>query len=289
MQASGQVFQVFPEQQPAAPATAPTPTQPSQSQSTSTQPSQPQSAPKPAKPAHTPDPEKPAKRKRRRFQLHKLKFHKVKTWVLLLILIPLLFLDATLLRIDHLRMSDLRTAVLDADAAEDDQAIADNLAALRDFTLSNIVINVIDDNGQQKVTFGTGPFYLEHQYIRDANAALEQAESELADDNNPYGNIYQAASEVCQPQAIANGWDWNTPDYINCMMGEIQKYPSSEDLTDTVAANLPSTELYRLNYASPLWAPTLSGFCLLITLILIVVIFIRFLTWIFLRVSLFFI
>lgn len=224
-----------------------------------------------------------------KLKLHKLKFRKLKTWQLIVILIPLLFIDATLLRIDHLRMADLRMAVLTADENEDDAAVAENLAALKAFVFSNIVINVVDDNGVQKVTFGTGPFYLEHQYIRAANRALEDAEHTLAADSNPYGNIYKAASDVCQPQAIANGWDWNTPSFINCMTSEIQKYPASENLSDQIAASLPSTELYRKNYASPFWAPTLTGFMLLLTLVLIVVILIRCLIWIVLRFSLLFI
>ena len=218
----------------------------------------------------------------------RLKF-KIKTWQLLLILIPFLFLDATLLRMDHIRMTELRDAVLAADEAEDDEEISRTREELKNFVFSNIVINIVEDNGAQKITFGTGPFYLEHQYIRAANAALKAAEQNLAADANPNGNIYAAASAVCQPLAIANGWSWNNANYINCMMTEIQKYPSADELQDQVVASLPSTELYRKNYASPVWAPTLAGFMILITVIIIVVIFIRGVIWIVLRLSLLFI
>lgn len=219
----------------------------------------------------------------------RLKFHKVKTWKLLVILVPLLFVDATLLRIDHIRMTELRDAVLEADKNNDDEEIARTLDELKNYVFSNIVINVVDDNGKQRVTFGTGPFYLEHQYIRAANKALEEAESKIAEDGNPNGNIYQLASETCRPQAIANGWSWDDPNYINCMVGEIQKYPAADEINDTIAASLPSTELYRKNYASPIWAPTLTGFVLLLTLVLIVVIFIRGVVWVILRLSLLFV
>lgn len=219
----------------------------------------------------------------------RIKFHKIKTWQLLVMLVPLLFVDATLMRLDHIRMTELRDAVMEADAAEDDQAIADGLEKLKDFVFSNIVINVVDDNGAQKVTFGTGPFYLEHQYIRAANAALEAAEQQMSADTNPNGNVYQMASDVCRPLAIANGWSWNDANYINCMTGEIQKYPAADNLQDQIAANLPSTELYRHNYASPVWAPSLTGFMILVTLVVIVVIFIRALMWIILRLSLLFV
>ena len=219
----------------------------------------------------------------------RIKFHKVKTWKLLVLLVPLLFVDATLLRIDHIKMTELRDAVLEADKNENDEEISQNLEKLKDFVFSNIVINVVDDNGNQRVTFGTGPFYLEHQYIRAANKALEEAEKTIASDANPNGNVYQMASDTCRPQAIANGWSWSDPNYINCMVGEIQKYPAADEINDTIAASLPSTELYRKNYASPLWVPTLTGFMLLITLVIIVVIFIRGIVWVFLRLSLLFV
>ena len=214
---------------------------------------------------------------------------KIKTWWLLLLLVPLLFVDATLLRINHIRMTELRDAVLAADEAEDDEEIARTLEELKKFVFSNIVVNVVDDNGAQRIVFGTGPFYLEHQYIRAANAALEKAENEFASDTNPNGNIYAAASAVCQPQAIATGWTWSDSNYINCMMTEIQKYPSADELQDQVVASLPSTELYRKNYASPVWTPSLAGFLLLLTLLIIVVIFIRIIIWVVLRLSLLFI
>ncbi len=219
----------------------------------------------------------------------KLKKFKLKTWQLLVLLLPLCFIDATLLRNDHIRMTELRAAVLTADEENDDEKIAKTLAELKDFTFSNIVINVVDENGLQKVTFGTGPFYLEHQYLRAANKALEEAEKTIADDSNPNGNVYGQAGEVCRAAAINNGWTWDNPNFINCMISEIQKYPAADELQDKIIASLPSTELYRHNYASPVWAPTFTGFMILITLIIIVVIFIRLIIWIILRLSLLFI
>ena len=214
---------------------------------------------------------------------------KIKTWVLFLILLVLLPVDATLLRRDHVRMTELRDAVLEADAEEDDEKLATALAELKDFVFSNVVINVVEENGEQRVTFGTGPFYLEHKYLRAAKQALEEAEKKLASGDNPNGNVYGMAGETCRPQAIANGWAWDSPDYINCMLTEIQKYPAADDIQDTIVASLPSTELYRKNYASPIFVPSLTGWMLLLTLIVIVVIFIRGLVWIILRLSLLFI
>lgn len=217
------------------------------------------------------------------------KIHKIKTWQLMVIVIPLLFLDATLLRLDHIKMTELRDAVLSADKEEDDAKLEDALNDLKGFVLSNMVINVVDENGEQRITFGTGPFYLEHQYIRAANAALEEAEKNLTSDSNPNGNIYAMASETCRALAINNGWTWDNPNYINCMVSEIEKFPAANEINDQIKASLPSTELYRREFASPVWAPTLTGFMILITIVIIVVIFIRMMIWIVLRLSLLFI
>ena len=198
---------------------------------------------------------------RRKFKIH------IKTWMLFLLLIPLLALDASLLRQDHIIMTELRDAVLNIDdqignatteeeAEVSEQSLVNSLINLKEFVFHNIVINVVEENGEQKITFGTGPFYLEHQYLRAANKALKEAESKLTSDNNPNGNIYGAAGETCRALAIQNGWNWDSAGFINCMMDEIAKYPSANEIQDTIIANLPSTELYRHNYASPLWAPT---------------------------------
>ena len=219
----------------------------------------------------------------------RIKFHKVKTWWLVVALVPLLFLDATLLRLDHIRMTELRDAVLAADEAEDDEQVSEALEKLKDFVFNNIVINVVDDNGTQRVTFGTGPFYLEHQYIRAANKALAEAEARLSDDSNPNGNVYGMASEVCRGQAIANGWAWDNPNYINCMLTEIQKYPAADDIQGTIIASLPSTELYRKNYASPIWAPTLTGLMILVTLVVMIIILVRGIVWLILRLAILFV
>ncbi len=220
----------------------------------------------------------------------RVKIHKIKTWQLLVLLVPLFFIDATLLRLDHIKMTGLRDAVMAADEAEEtDATIAEKLDALKDFTFNNIVVNVVDDNGVQKITFGTGPFYLEHTYLRAANKALAEAEARLSSDSNPNGNIYGLASEVCRAQALANGWTWDNANYINCMVGEIQKYPAADNIEDQIAASLPSTELYRHNYASPIFAPTVAGWMVLLTVVILLIIIFRGIVWIFLRLSLLFV
>ncbi|MBR2658923.1 hypothetical protein IKG28_02705 [Candidatus Saccharibacteria bacterium] len=218
----------------------------------------------------------------------KIKKFKIKTWQLLVILVPMLFIDATLMRQDHIKMTELRDAVMTADEAGNEEEIVENLTKLRQYVASNIVINIVDDNGAQKIMFGTGPFYLEHSYLKAANKALEEAEAKMSGDNNPYGNVYGQAGEVCRAQALQYGWTWDNVNFINCMLTEIGKYPAADEIQDTIIASLPSTELYRHNYASPIWAPTFTGFMLLFTLIIVVVIFIRMIIWVVLRLYLLF-
>ncbi len=228
-------------------------------------------------------------RKDTKRRIRELKKVKIKNWMLILALVPLLFVDATLLRNNHIKMTELRDAVIAADEANDDALIAESLVALKEFVFSNMVINIVDENGTQEITFGTGPFYLEHQYLRAATAALEAAEAKLAGDSNPNGNVYGMAGDTCRALAIANGWTWDNANFINCMVTEINKYPAAADIQDTIIAALPSTEVFRHNYASPVWTPSLLGWLVILTGIIIVVIFIKVLIFIVLRLSLLFV
>lgn len=212
----------------------------------------------------------------------------MRNWQLLLVLIPLLFVTATLLRLDHIKMVELRDAVLAADAEDNDEAITAALEKLQTFVFSHIIVNVTESNGIQTLTFGTGPFYLEHQYLRAANAAIEQAEAELVDDSNPNGNIYAAVLAICRPQALANSWSWNHPSYLNCWTTELAKYPASDNFETNLAAKVPSTELYRHNYASPIWAPSWAGWAILACLIILLIVVVRILIWCILKVALIF-
>ena len=108
------------------------------------------------------------------------------TWKLVLVLILMCFVAATLLRLDQIRMTELKNAVMEADASNDDEAIASSLAELQTFTRTHIIFNYFDENGEQKIIFGTGAFYLENQYNRKANEALKVAQEKI---NQQGGNM----------------------------------------------------------------------------------------------------
>jgi len=215
-------------------------------------------------------------------------FKSVHTWQLFCVFIPLVFFTATLMRFDHLRMVELRKAVLEADQSGNQEDIAQSLSELKQFVDSHTVINIVEDNGRSVVTFGTGPFYLENQYIRDATAVLEAASKAEVDDSNPNGNIYAAVSAICQPQAIANGWEWNSPQYLDCWTSELAKYPESEISNNQYTAEIPSTELYRRSYASPIFSWTPTGVAIIACIILAVIIIVRLVIWAALKISLLF-
>ena len=237
--------------------------------------------------------------KRRLSQL----FKQIKTWQLLLALIPLLFLTATFLRFDHLKMLDLKNKVLQADQGktidgkeitsqeEIDNNLKATLTELKQYTYSHIVIKFIEKNGRNVLTFGTGPFYLENQYNRKATTALAEAENQLKQtgDSNPNGNVFAKAMETCKPQAITHGWAWNSPGYLNCMTGVINSYPSTDQLTTSLAANIPPTSLYRYDFSSPVWAPNLAGFSILFCLLIFILILLRFIGFLILRIAIIFI
>ena len=84
-----------------------------------------------------------SKKRKSRRALSKI-FH-ISTWKLILVLILLIFLSATLLRFDHIKMSELREAVLAADEKEDDERILSSLNELRNFTLKHIVFNILEE------------------------------------------------------------------------------------------------------------------------------------------------
>ena len=214
------------------------------------------------------------------------KIFRLRSWKLALILILLCFLAATLLRFDHIRMTELREAVLTADKEGNEEEISKALNELQGFTIKHIIFNAVEDNGQQRITFGTGPFYLENQYLRRAQAAVKKAQEEI-DKNakNPYGNVYQKVAAICDAQGIKYGWRYPDKEYINCWINELAAFPAAESMDAYGAANLPSTELFRYEFASPLWYPCGSGTVILICIILVIALIIRFFIWLFLKIA----
>lgn len=210
---------------------------------------------------------------------------KVQTWKLVLILILLLFASAVFLRFDHIGMTERRDAVLQADEEGNDEAIRKSLDELKAYVRTHIVVNVISRNGVEEIVFGTGPFYLEQQYVRKAQEELARAEAQLNDGDNPNGNIFKAAQDKCEALRVQYNWGFTKP-FFDCIFEELAKYPAQEELAGVSEAMIPPTALYRHDYVSPVWYPSWAGFSILISLLLFIVITIRFLIWCSLSIAL---
>ena len=230
-----------------------------------------------------------SKKKKSKKALSKI-FH-ISTWKLILVLILLIFLGATFLRFDHIKMSELREAVLAADEKEDNERILASLNELRNFTLKHIIFNILEENGRQSVIFGTGPFYLENLYIHDAKEAIAKQQAEIEEkgitDQNPNGNIFAKVAKICDGRARTYGWPYYDRRYLDCYTNELAKYPSSASLTTELEAVLPNTENYRYDIASPIWYPCLSGAVILIAIILAFWIVCRIIFWVISTIALF--
>ena len=176
---------------------------------------------------------------------------RVKTWQLLILLILTSFIAATFLRLNNIGMMQRREAVLAADKAGNVETIQSRLYDLQRYSAEHM-------NSE------TGVFYLEQQYRRDAQKAVDAAKS----DDNPNGNINAKAEAVCRPQYTV----WS-PAYVQCFTDELSKYPPSPDPTQNVT--LPSTSLYRYSFTSPLWSPDFAGLAVIVCLVILLMIVIR--------------
>lgn len=179
---------------------------------------------------------------------------RVKTWQLFVLLLLVGFVAATFLRLNNIGMVQRRTAVIDADKAGDPAAIKNRL-----FDLQRYV--------SQHMNTDMGTIYLENQYKRDVETANKNASSE----NNPNGNIYKKANDVCAPKYSHLGF--YSLAYQNCYLEELAKYPAATELTSSL--KLPKADTYRHSFAAPLWSADFAGFSVLACLFIILLILAR--------------
>lgn len=215
------------------------------------------------------------------------KIFRIRNWKLALIAILLSFWSASIVHYDGLRMIELRDAVINADKSDDDEATNNALYELRSFVNRHIVITSTDRDGLKRYVLGTGPFYLENKYTRAANEAIARAKEEINQNSveNPNGNIYAKVSEYCDNI----GYDYPSQPYLECWVNELAKYPASDTMATSEDVKVPSKELFRYDYASPLWYPCLSGWLIAVTALLLLIVFIRMIYWIIIRIAIIFV
>lgn len=175
----------------------------------------------------------------------------LKTWQLVVLLLLTGFVAATFLRLNNIGMAQRREAVLHADASGDQVAIKSRLFDLQRYVTSHMNTDM-------------GSIYLENQYKRDSQQALDTASGVT----NPNGNIYRKAQEVCAPKFTSY-----TQAYLQCTVDYLAQYAPAT--SDTPSVKLPKADAYRFSYVSPLWSPDFAGFSTLICLLILVMIFAR--------------
>jgi hypothetical protein len=188
------------------------------------------------------------------------RLQRIKTWQLVVLLILVCFVSATFLRLNNIGMVERREAVSRADKAGDNKITQTRLYDLQRYVSAHM--NTDMSKG----------VYLEEAYKRDQQLLFSKATI------GPNGNIYKKAQDVCAPQYSS----WSTA-YVQCTISELDKYPSGENLNKIVI--LPNSSYLHV-YASPLWSPDFAGWSVVVCVVILIMIFSRFIGVIILKVLL---
>ena len=168
---------------------------------------------------------------------------RIKTWQLVLLLILMCLIAATFLRLNNIGMIQRRDAVLQADKGTDTTITQTRLYDLQRYVAAHMNANM-------------GTIYLEGQYKRDSQKAIDAA----SDDANPNGNVFKRAQEICAPR-YANLGGYSQA-YQQCVISELNSFSPSDDPAAQVS--LPRADQYRFSFVSPVWSPDFAGFSVLI-------------------------
>lgn len=164
------------------------------------------------------------------------------------------FVAATFLRLNNIGMVERRDAVLNADKGSDTTITQTRLYDLQRYVGSHMNADM-------------GTIYLEGQYRRDSQKLIDAASS----DNNPNGNVFKKAQEVCAPR-YANLGHYSQA-FQQCVISELDSFAPAGSPVSRV--NLPKADEYRHGYVSPVWSADFAGFSVLICLFIVFLIIAR--------------
>ena len=187
---------------------------------------------------------------------------RVKTWQLLILLILMLFISATLLRINKVGVNARMQAVITADKEGDPVVLQERLYDLQRYAAAHM-------NAQPE------DIYLTEQYKRDVQAIVETAREQTSSHND----YFKQADDACRP--LYSGYNQA---YVQCVANEQAKFPPSSDPNDTI--KLPDPVQYRHSFYSPTWSPDFAGIAVIITVLLALAIVLRLLALVVLRILL---
>ena len=149
-------------------------------------------------------------------------------------------------------MVERRNAVLSADKSGNPSVTQNRLYDLQRYVSTHMNANM-------------GSIYLENQYKRDSQKIINDA----SNDENPNGQIFKKAQEVCAPRyAYLGGY---SQAYEQCVLSQLDSYGEAGNPATSVA--LPRADEYRHSYVSPIWTPDFAGLsvlgCVLILLVIL--------------------
>lgn len=173
-------------------------------------------------------------------------------WQLAILLIVFVLVSAFLLRQNNLEMIKKRNLVLQADEQNGDVEKA--LSELQKYVLSHM-----------NTSLGQNGIYLEHTYQR----AYDRAVQEGLKDDSASRNLYEQADQACQ--AVFNR-TYSFPAYTQCVAERLTEESSNDPLSNVA---LPSVDIFRYNFVSPVWSPDFAGFSVLITGVIAVLLVFR--------------
>ncbi len=166
----------------------------------------------------------------------------IRTWQLCVILVLAVVVTASLLRMNSIRMDDLRNAVYRADASGDPAKIKQSLVDLQNYVSHHM-----------NTSLGKG-VYLEKTYNRDRDAALNAATSST----NPKAAEYQQASFECRARFTNTGHTLYSSEYVACVVERLKALGASSDAEPVLTLPLPDN--YHYNFASPYISFDFAGF-----------------------------
>ena len=188
----------------------------------------------------------------------------IKTWQLIILLVLSLFISATFLRLNNTGMISRRNAIEGADKSGDTQDTSSRIYDIQRYAAAHMNAD-------------TGVFYLQSQYDRDVKKAVTAASGDSSTgDNSPQAK----ADAICNPNLQIHGYSLA---YQNCMLEQLSK---AGQVVDPASITLPNPALYRYSFTSPLWSPDFAGWSVLVSLLLAVMIVIRFIIWVVLKILL---
>lgn len=141
-------------------------------------------------------------------------------------------------------MVERRTAILSADKAGDETAIANNLYALQRYSAAHM-------------NASSGPVYLEESYKRQAKKLVEDAKAASTVDKE----VIERADATCRAQ-----FPGYSQAYVQCNASEQAKHSGTSQTENTIS--FPNPELYRHDYISPIWSPDFAGVMVLVSVII---------------------